>query len=554
MKVKAQNKQKVEYLVSCIVAEKDSIDLLSRNMEIHVHGGEKKKAKKEEKLLREHINKYNVLAKEYKKLTGEKIELASTSMASDIKKGNAYQTLPKFVYDDGTTPVAHALAPSVAKAAKLVNRKDLNKILDKNTKELAGFKGEFNDLVVNKVEATGQQKVLGIVNCLTVQKLVVDKTAENLIACCQVSDVKKTNQYKKSLASEIKTYNDLVNEYEKLTGGKLTRAAKDMPECIIEGKTYSPIPTISYTVGDSTAAADAENAAKTNYNKAKNHHEADKNKVVATAKTALEAKIAEQANKDLSVLTKCADYKVSMFESERDMTSYKFGGPTVNTKKVKKQLAKKIAAVKKEHKSALAFENLDNDRYYAIVKNDPKNLKLKNVKDRSKVESLRSRMIVLLNKRDEINGKLIAIYTGTEVNIDGTSVNQKWRNVKNDAAEKAIKKDKKLAKRVKKLKASEGEKHSIYNKMNQKLDATSTLALSEYRLKKEKNTRKENKALKKDVKENKAAVKQYNEDIKWMIKKTKERNATKSWGVGFVIVLVVLVAAAAVAGKLLNLY
>lgn len=556
--MKAHDKQKVEFLVGCIVAEKDSIDALSKSMNSHVKNGEKKKVKSDEKLLNEHIKKYNEYAKEYKKLTGEKIELAATSIPADIKSGKDYQILPTLIYDTGDAPIAYPMSKKVVDATSgnsLVNSKDLKKVLDRNAKDLDGYKSEYNELAKNKQEATGQQKVLGVVNCLSVQKLIVDKNAENLIAACQVSDIKKSAQCKKTLAAEIQTYNNLVAEYEQITGGKLTRASVEMPEDIIAGRSYAPIPTISYTVADSTADQDAKEEAKNNYKKAKKKHEADEKKTMTVAKTALEAKIAEQANKDLSVLTKCADYNVSMLESERDIASYRFGEPTPDTKKSKKKIAKSIAAIKKEHKIALEYENKDNERYYAAVKNNPKDMKLKRVKDRAKVESLRSRMITLLNKRDEINGKLIAIYTGTEVNKDGTSINQKWRNVKNDAAEKVIRKERKTAKKVEKLGASDGEKHSIYNKMNQKLDAASTLALCQYRLKKEKNTKQETKALKKDVKTNKAAIKQYDEDIKWMFKKSRQRNATKSWGAGFAVVIVIIVAVAAVAGtKLLGLW
>ncbi len=549
--MKAHDKQKVEFLVGCIVAEKDSIDALSKSMDAHVKAGEKKDAKKDEKLLSEHIKKYNEYAKEYKKFTGEKLELASASIPADIRSGKEYQILPTIIYDTGDAPIAYPVSKKVADATsgtKLVTGKDLKKVVEKNAKDIDGYKAEYNELAKGKEEANGQQKVLGVVNCLSVQKLIVDKNAENLIAACQVADLKKTIQYKKALNAEIQTYNNLVAEYGQITGGKLTRASTEMAEDIIAGRSYSPIPTISYTVGDSTADQDAKEEAKNNYKKAKKQHEADEKKTMSVAKTALEAKIAEQANKDLSVLTKCADYKVSMLESERDIASYRFGEPTPNTKKSKKKLSKSIAAIKKSHKIALEYENKDNDRYYKVVKTNPKDLKLKKVKDRAKVESLRTQMITLLNKRDELNGKLIAIYTGTEVNKDGTSINQKWRNVKNDAAEKVIKKERKTVKKVEKLNASNGEKHSIYNKMNQKLDASSTLALCEYRLKKEKNTKQEKKALKKDIKTNKAAIKQYDEDIKWMFKKSRERNATKSWGVGFLVVLVILVAAAAAVG------
>jgi hypothetical protein len=144
--------------------------------------------------------------------------------------------------------------------------------------------------------------------------------------------------------------------------------------------------------------------------------------------------------------------------------------------------------------------------------------------DRVKVASLRTEMMTLLNKRDELNSKLLSIYNGSEVTVDGVSVNQKWRQVRSDAAEKFVKKNKTLAKQIFRLPASSGEKQRLYGILNSSVEASSNLALAKYRLKtKEYKNGKEKQALRKDIKTTKQLINQNAKDIKWVTKRIKNR-------------------------------
>ena len=185
----------------------------------------------------------------------------------------------------------------------------------------------------------------------------------------------------------------------------------------------------------------------------------------------------------------------------------------------------KIKSAQKDHKAALKYEEKDNERYYAVITNDPVTMKTKKRKaDRVKIASLRTEMMTLLNKRDELNSKLLSIYNGSEVTFDGVSVNQKWRSVRSDAAEKFVKKNQKLAKKIFRLPASSGEKQRLYGVLNSSVEASSNLALSQYRLKtKEYKSATEKKALRKDVKDMQKLMSQNSKDIAWVIKKIQKR-------------------------------
>jgi hypothetical protein len=144
--------------------------------------------------------------------------------------------------------------------------------------------------------------------------------------------------------------------------------------------------------------------------------------------------------------------------------------------------------------------------------------------NRTRLASLRTTMMGLLNKRDEINSKLLSIYNGCEVTADGVSVNQKWRQIRSDAAEKFVNKNQALAKKIFRLPASSGEKQRLYGILNSSVEASSNLALSQYRLKtKEYKSNAEKKALRKDVKNMKNLINQNSKDIQWIIKRIKKR-------------------------------
>ena len=254
----------------------------------------------------------------------------------------------------------------------------------------------------------------------------------------------------------------------------------------------------------------------------KKHIKNNKKKV---QKTALEEKVTEQANKDLTVITKGYDFKISLFESQKDMSYYRFNKNVFDMKAVKNAANKKIKEAQQAHKEALKYEERDNGRYYAVITNDPVTMKCNKRKaDRVKIASIRTQMMTLLNKRDELNSKLLSIYNGSEVTLDGVSVNQKWRSVRSDAAEKFINKNQKLAKQIFRLPASSGEKQRLYGVLNSSVEASSNLALSEYRLKtKEYKSAEEKKALQADIKAMKNLMAQNSKDIAWVIKQIQKR-------------------------------
>ena len=515
---------RVELLVESIAVEKQILIEICDDLAAARDTGDKKNAKQAKKDLEAQIKKYNKLVGDYNKASGEKAPEVSYNLPEEILAGsNSYG-----IASVGT-PVSATVTAYNANIS-ILDKNELKKYLGRSDRALKNVKTRLEATANQKNEAKGYNKVLLIINCLTYQRYVIERISENLHVCNKVDDKKKVKALKKTLAAEIKAYNKLVDEYEVLTRSHLTRASEDIPADILAGKPFAPIPSISYTANDGTARNSDADVAAVAANAAREVEEADKKKKYAkkrkkaVQKTALEEKVAEQANKDLTVIVKSNDFKISMIETEKDMTTYRFGYNDFDLKKTKDAANKKIKAVQKENKAALKAEEKDNARYYAVITNDPVTMKAKRRADRVKIASLRAQMMTLLNKRDELNSKLLSIYNGSEVALDGVSINQKWRQVKSDAAEKYVKANKKLAKKISRLPASSGEKQRLYNVMNSSVEASSNLALSKYRLKtKEYKNGAEKKALRKDVKGMKKLLNQNSKDIKWITKKINKR-------------------------------
>ena len=426
-----------------------------------------------------------------------------------------------------------------------MTKRELKKLLKRNEKAIIKQRIALKKKQDKKPGTKGEVRAALILDCIAIEKNIVDKLIENLTAACKVSKRKYISPARRELATEINVYNRQITEYIKLTGQELSLASTSIPSDIIAGNSYQPLKTVTYKYANPLEENEEILEELRKFGKLR---EVKRELTGMIDTSVLDAKTKAQANKDMAVLTQQADFEISLLESERDITKFRYGRGHENAVKRRRKIAKQIAKIKKTHKAALKCEAADNKRYYAVVNNNPETMKAPRPKlDRVKIASLRTRMITLLNERDLINSKLSAIYTGGEYNIDGTSVNQTWRNVKTEAAAKAQKKQKHLAKSVKRLNCSESERGRIYEQMNKRVDALSTVALCKHRLRREDNSAEEIRQIKLDLKKNKRAEKVIEKDIHWMIKKAYKRSLHTSsafdwiFSAGLILALVLAV-------------
>ena len=541
--------------VACLMAMKKLIDCNCKCLMAYADAFELDRADKVKKNLSRHIVKYNSLVAEYERLTGGKLTRASSTIADDILAGREYQVLPKITYtrppyseesvEVGDLYITEDAVAYKTKDYKMMNRKQLTVYLSRRQREFYNRKRALVKAIDKKNYEIDQDRALALVKCIVIQHDVVNALCEDLLVCCQVSAVAEVPKIKKKATAEMKEYNALLDELESLSGDILTPASPGVLTEIIEGGEYEPLPDISYQVGNKDVKPMNKVEAALAKGREIYKNEIDKEGHIRLGQ--LQAKIAAQSNKDIAVLSHCAAFEVSLLESERDVIRYTPYGETPKIGKQRKLIARKISHIKRRHKLAIKCESEDNKRYYELLVHNPATMEIKKrTPQRKKIAELRSRMIALLNERDVINGKLTALYTGEEYNLDGTGVNQNWRRIKADAAEKDMKKQKELKKIIKKLPASPGEKEKLYILLNKRIDAVSTISLCKYRIKKDRLTKGEKKRLKYDIRNSKRLIRAADEELRGRIHKINQRyidsHAISDWmlGMGLILLMVIL--------------
>lgn len=532
---RAKDPMKVELIIDALIVKKKVIDEVSESLVAATSCREKRICQDLKKNMLLEISYYNKLVDKYKELTGGVLTRASTTIPDDIMSGEDYQVLPLLSY---TTEDIYEQQKATYEAG-VMSDKELAKYIRTVDSAIYNTKADYAKAEKKIASTEGQEKVVAILEAMKLKKIIFDSDIELLKATKQANDKRAMAMAKSRLTFTARDYNKLVDEYQKLAGNDLTRASKTIADDIIAGRSYTVLPDITYTVRD------PEDNNEKDYTSAKR----DTNRRARQRKereiSALELKTREQGEKDVSLFAKAAAFNIALLQSERDALHIGFGKETRDIKRRTKEINKTIDSIKKSAKVAAAFEERDNARYYFTVVNDPECLEYPKKKvDVEKVKSLRKRIIALLNDRDEINNKLIALYTGSEINADGTNVNETYRRVKTLAAERLTRKGQKSAKKVHRLVATPEEKQNLFDLLNKRLDAESTLAVISYRLRNEKISRQDKKAIKADADNCAKIVNQCNNDIDWTLRRIQKRQkANRSgWGIAFILVLIALVA------------
>ncbi len=512
--------------------------------------GATRQARRIARALRYELKRYNRFVREYEKLTGDRLTEASLEIPALILEGEDYQTIPRvkirefaapeegIVYGDGVTESADYVTDTASNV--VMTERALNKKLNEDSREIAKLHGELENKVKEKHGAWGIDKTVATVECFGIQKKIVDILAEDLRAACQVSSVKKMQSLKREISEEVKQYNSLVKEYKTVSGNDLTPASEDIAQDIIAGNLYVPIPRVGcvYMSEDEDLNAELQAMSRNSYSV--------EDDSFGIGGIAFRTKVTSQANKDLALMTKRADYQISMLESERDMLLYRYGKEGAEAKREKREITKRINHLRAHHKNALKYESNDNRRYYAVVTANPYTMDLKNKRaDRNRVAAVRSKIINLLNERDILNGKLTALYTGAEGVIGFSSANQEWRKVKSKAALKSKKKYKKLANMIKSMPITTSEKSKVYHLINAKIDAESTVAMLKKRLHSGRLHKEDRLCAKRDIKAQKMKIRALDRSIESHMKSIRERLADSQaitfWYIAFVVTLIIAI-------------
>ena len=554
--------------VKYLAAEKNLIDAIAEDIDVANRAGDKAFLRKSKKRLLTEIAAHNAAVDELCEISGASLSKVEKTLYDDIVSGGGYTKMSKLEYrvkesskstyiqSDSVDeePVKKEFGSRANRAMKVMNKKELAKFLKSSDKAHDALKDELKKLSLQKKAAEEAEKVILLTKCLMVEKKAVAIAADKLTACCQVSTNKKQiESLKRDLQGEAAVYNSLVDEYTAFTGDSITRADVEMADKIMLGQPYSEIPEITYSIDTIVYEYKYANYVRGRVKeenakilaKAQGHNRVEESNAAAYEVATLKSRVAAQANKDQKMIASRFMFEKGLLQSDDDMYTYAYGRLTSKEKSSVADIEKRCKQLDKRGKEAVAMERADNERYYKVITTDPNTVEIaKKRYSRADIISLRERIMQLLNERDRINGQLLSIYEGEEVDLDGRAITLEMRKVRSAAAAKEYKNQARNAKRVKRLSADSRDKKKLYDLLNTQIQAESSIALAKHRLKTEDLSQREIRNIKRDIANSKKSKQSAEKQFRWLFKRIAhyQKDAGGSWLMGLGFVLLILAA------------
>ncbi|MBR3681202.1 MAG: hypothetical protein IKL79_04280 [Clostridia bacterium] len=196
--------------------------------------------------------------------------------------------------------------------------------------------------------------------------------------------------------------------------------------------------------------------------------------------------------------------------------------------------------------TAKKYENADNERYYRLVLTDVDEIKLPKSTDRDELRETRNKLLELLKRRDELNVKLVELYSISEGG-KGKVAEGRFKAILN-AKKTAYKKQLPTYKKYERAKISRADKEKLYPLLDERTELYGELARVNYALKKEKATGLAKKELKRErtkimrkLDENRQAILHY--ERKALKRADKEAEKSRAAILGWSVLGVVAVGA-----------
>ncbi len=235
-------------------------------------------------------------------------------------------------------------------------------------------------------------------------------------------------------------------------------------------------------------------------------------------------------------------YEIETMKAEHKMMRYTFSADVLKKDRTERKLRRNINDRMCKLSRALKRERADSTRYYTAVMDKYAGSEEKRSANASRIESLIDRLDCALKEREQIDEKLMRLYT----NGDGSTSSSKENKVAERAAKNAYKSHIKAAKRVARMHAPEELKEKIFTLMNEHVAMLSAIEKNRYLLAKKRYTGADKRDVKRQNREMKRAARQKEDDIIHFIKKAEKYDAEHGNGVkqiGWLVLTVILLGA-----------
>ena len=373
---------------------------------------------------------------------------------------------------------------------------------------------------------------------------------------------------KKAFISRIARYNLLISDFSLRTGMDLPPISTSIVKDIMAGRDYRIIEI--YLSGEISAPhlSDFEKISEKSLKKASRDElhraalaERDKKRLEKTLKKdgfgenamdsaskaelfELMESISEKTSRDEEMLLARMNYIILYAKTERDINKFGFGTRRKNNDARLSHLTALLNKKKRAKKKALKLEARDNARYFEVLALDTKTAEYKKKRvDRDRLQSVKERLAILLEKRDVINKRLYSLYTGKEEGKKrGTE--EKYAKIRRNAAKKSYKQQLKLYKTVEREKIPLDLKEDIYSLMNERVKLNSSIEELNVRIRKTRGS--EKKPLKTERKRLLRRLSECTRDVNYYfkrkVKRRIEKRKTHRSQIFYLVLLLVIVA------------
>lgn len=176
---------------------------------------------------------------------------------------------------------------------------------------------------------------------------------------------------------------------------------------------------------------------------------------------------------------------ISSLELREQVSEMAFSKRSGKERRDGAKASQELKRMRRRHPLALKYERLDNERYYSFVLADIARMKVPRSADMPRLVELREKLIRLLRKRDELNARLIALYSGRDGKKRSTGA--AGRGTANaDAMHKERGRLAKLYGRIRRMRIDADERKLLAGLMDEQVSLAGEIAECEYVLRHEK--------------------------------------------------------------------
>ena len=238
------------------------------------------------------------------------------------------------------------------------------------------------------------------------------------------------------------------------------------------------------------------------------------------------------------------NHEIEQLKSELKMLSYTFSMDVLKKDRMERKIRRGISDRMAKLSRAVKRERLDCTRYYTAAHDKYVGNAEKRSTKTAEIESVLARLEYALKEREQIEDKLMQIYTES---IPGAE-NIKETKAVERAARNAYKAHAKVAKRVARMRIDNELKEKIFALMNERVTLLSTIARNEYNLSKKRYTGAEKRDVKQQNRAMKRSARKKAEDVRIFVEKAEKQNGRRgsrshqvAWLVGALVAIALIV-------------